>query len=111
MTPVNSREVGPNTSIPSDDEARQVADYLVQAGLAEWHALGGSMTMAADVAPPDLASNIRRLADLWSGNPGDVGSSEESPAVMMDVMNASWAECPTVEKWVDQVPASPPTTR
>jgi len=54
------------------------------------------MDAAAQVAPAELAAQIRDLATLWSTTSPEATPGQDSASLMMDVTNATWAECPGI---------------
>jgi hypothetical protein len=76
-----------------------ISRTLSSAGELWSEELGVAQEAAAAVAPtPELARDIRLLDDLISTGE----SSDTSAAVMQRVVNATWAECPGIQEWVNR---------
>jgi hypothetical protein len=76
---------------------------LARAGSSPYDpALIDAMGLAADVAPAELAVQIRDLAALWSTAPAEATPSQESATRMLNVINAASAECPGIQDWIEE---------
>jgi hypothetical protein len=109
-TPITALAPPTTAPFPNTPLCRAWSDVLAQAqqgGPLSDPALLDAMRRTADLAPPELAADLRQLAEQWD-TPG--APPPESTQLMATVMNLAADQCGGTRSVIPPTPSAPPST-